>query len=78
MRKKIVYLATIAAVAVLAVIGAFMTPMPVSAVANPYLVGGQLEVPQQNTSPNYTGLAVGITVAALAVGALIAWKMKEG
>ncbi|MCD6324622.1 MAG: hypothetical protein J7L55_05910 [Desulfurococcales archaeon] len=75
MRKKLIYTAAIVAVAAIAIIGALLTPTEVAAI-NPYVVGGELEVPQQST-PNYTALAIGIAAAALAAGAFVAWKMKE-
>ena len=76
MRKKYAYIAHVAVLAAVAIVGALMTPSPVAAM-NPYVVGGEVEVPPQSTGPD-VGLIVGaVAAAALAVGVFVAYKLGK-
>ena len=75
MRKKYAYLGLIAALTVLVIVGALVTPSPVVA-QNPYVVGGEVEVPPEQGG-DYTSIVAGAAVAAIAIGVLVAAKLKE-
>ena len=75
MRRKYAYLGLIAALAVLVVVGALLTPSPVVA-QQPYVVGGEVEVPPEQGG-DHTGIVVGATVAAILIGIFVATKLKE-
>ncbi|MET1102374.1 MAG: hypothetical protein ABWW69_07880 [Pyrodictiaceae archaeon] len=76
MDAKKIFIGVVAAVVALAVVGALLTPTEQAVAANPYVVGGELEVPSsqpsQASSPDI--LVALVAVAAIAVGALVAYK----
>jgi len=76
MRRKYAYIALIAVLAAVVIIGALTTPSPVAA-QNPYVIGGEVEVPQQNIGPD-VGLIVGaVAAAAIAAGVFVAYKLGK-
>jgi len=77
LRKSLRYIA-IAGVTAIAIITAFLTTAPPSAVAQVYVVGGELEAPQIAKGVDYTSILVVAGVAAsILIGLAVASKLRE-
>ncbi len=76
MKRKFVYLGILALLVVMAVMGALMTPSPVTA-TSPYVVGGELETPQQSGGSDVALLVGAVAAAAIAVGVFVAYKVGK-
>jgi len=75
MKSKYLYVALFAVLAVVAVIGALMTPLQAVIAQNPYVVGGEIEAPQPVSVGGSTDvLVVAIAAVALIIGVVIASK----
>ena len=76
MRRKYAYIGLLVVLAAAVIIGALTTSSPVAA-QNPYVIGGEVEVPPQSAGPD-VGLIVGaVAAAALAAGVFVAYKLGK-
>jgi len=78
LRKSLRYMA-IAGTTAIAIITALLTTAPPSAVAQVYVVGGELEAPQIAKGVDYTSILVvaGVAAASILIGLAVASKLRE-
>ncbi len=76
--RRLVLVGLLTLVAAIAILGAFMTPS-VAYTQNPYVVGGELEVPKEASTSGSTDLAivVAVAVAAVAIGTVVALRVAK-